>query len=53
MRDTTGAMRTTHPARAYAIVGRGDDLWAILADQAVAVHASVATAPIAIKVPVS
>ena len=53
MRDAAGAVRATLPGRAYAIVGRGDDLWAILADQAIAVRAGVAALPIAIKIPAS
>lgn len=51
VRDAAGALRATIPGRAYAIVGRGDDLWLILADQAIAVHAGVAGAPVAIKIP--
>lgn len=53
LRDAAGAVRATLPGRAYAIVGRGDDLWAILADQAVAVHAGTVAPPVAIKVPAS
>lgn len=53
VRDATGAVRTTVAGRAYAIVGRGDELWAILADQAIAVRAGVAAAPITIKIPAS
>jgi len=51
VRGADGAVRATIPGRAYAIVGHGDDLWAILADSAVAVTAGVAAPPVAIKVP--
>ena len=51
VRDAAGTLRASLAGRAYAIVGLGDDLWAILSDQAIPVHAGVAAAPIAIKVP--
>ena len=46
-----GALRATIPGRAYAIVGAGDDMWAILTDRAIPVRAGAAAAPIVIKVP--
>jgi hypothetical protein len=51
VRDAAGAVRATIPGRAYAIVGRGDDLWAILTDQVIAVKAGVAASPVMLKVP--
>lgn len=53
VRDAGGTLRAGVAGRAYAIVGLGDDLWVILSDQAIAVHAGVTAAPIAIKVPAS
>jgi WD40 repeat protein len=51
VRDAAGAVRATIPGRAYAIVGRGDDLWAILADQVIPVRSGVAASPVMLKVP--
>jgi hypothetical protein len=51
VRGEGGAVRATIPGRAYAIVGRGDDLWAILADSVIAVRSGVAGSPVALKVP--
>jgi WD40 repeat protein len=51
VRDATGAVRATLPGRAYAIVGRGDDLWVILADQVIPVRSGVAASPVLLKVP--
>ena len=51
VRDAAGAVRATIPGRAYAIVGRGDDLWAILADQVIPVRAGAAATPVLLKVP--
>jgi hypothetical protein len=51
VRDAAGAVRATFPGRAYAIVGRGDDLWAILADQVIPVRSGAAAAPVMLKVP--
>ena len=53
VRDASGAVRATLAGRAYAIVGHGDDLWAILADQAITLHAGAPAAPITLKVPAS
>lgn len=49
VRDSTGSVRATIPGRAYAVVGRGDDLWAILADQAIPVRSGVAGGPVVLK----
>jgi len=51
VRAADGAVRATIPGRAYAIVGRGDDLWAILADSAVPVRSGVAASPVPLKLP--
>ncbi len=51
VRDAGGAVRATIPGRAYAIVGRGDDLWAILADQVIPVRSGAAASPVMLKVP--
>lgn len=51
VRGADGTVRATIPGRAYAIVGRGDDLWAILADSVVPVRAGAASTPVALKVP--
>ena len=51
VRDAAGAVRATIPGRAYAIVGRGDELWVILTDQVIPVRAGVAASPVMLKVP--
>jgi hypothetical protein len=51
VRDAGGALRATFVGRAYAIVGAGDDLWAVLADQVIAVRAGKVAAPFVVKAP--
>jgi WD40 repeat protein len=51
LRGADGALRATLPGRAYAILGRGDEIWAILADSAIAVRAGTAASPVLLKVP--
>lgn len=51
VRGADGSVRATIPGRAYAILGRGDDLWVILADSVIPVRSGVAASSVMLKVP--
>jgi hypothetical protein len=44
-------VRATIPGRAYAVVGAGDELWAILADAAIPVRSGTIAPSVPLKLP--